>query len=193
MTYSLGAFEGHNKAAGYSAQSDKLAFSGRLVAHILDPEPAPAHLSGGWYGGSKDILSLGIAGYTQKDGVGIVGTPAQKGHLNIWNADLLFEKKLGFGVPTLELAYYKYKLGARDCGSGEPGAPACPAIPPGATGPANSGGIADGKALLVGAGFLIPTVVGWGQFQPFTRYQKFDRSASATPLRSNQRMSASTT
>jgi hypothetical protein len=152
-----------------------------LVAHILDPEPAPAHLSGGWYGGSKDILSLGLAGYTQNDGV---GTAAAPGKLNIWNADLLFEKKLAFGVPTLELAYYKYKLGARDCGSGEPGAPACPALPPGATGPANSGGMADGKAFLVGGGFIIPVTVGWGQFQPFLRYQKFDRSVSATTVKS---------
>ena len=44
--------------------------------------------------------------------------------------------------------------------------------------------MADGKALLVGASSLIPTVVGWGQFQPFARYQKFDRSASATSVKS---------
>jgi hypothetical protein len=181
MTYSFGAFEGHNKAVGYSAHKDKLAFSGRLVAHLWDPEPAPAHLAGGWFGGSKDILSIGIAGYQQSQGV---GSAARPGELKIWNADLLMEKKLAFGVPTLELAYYKYNLNVLDCGSGEPGAPACPAVPAGGTAPANSGGIVDGKAWLIGAGFLIPTKVGWGQFQPFVRYQKFDRSVSNTTVKS---------
>jgi Phosphate-selective porin O and P len=178
MTYSFGAFEGHNKATGYSAQKDKLAFSGRLVAHLLEPEPAPAHLAGGWFGG-KDLLSIGIAGYTQTHGV---GSQARPGLLQIWNADLLFEKKLAFGVPNIELAYYKYKLNVLDCDSGEPGAPTgCTA--PGATTPANSGGMADGKAILIGGGFLFPQKVGWGQFQPFVRYQKFDRSVSNTSVK----------
>lgn len=180
LTYSFGAFEGHNKSAGYSAQKDKLAFSGRLVAHLLEPEPAPAHLAGGWFGG-KDLLSIGIAGYTQSEGVGVAAAP---GKLRIWNADLLFEKKLAFGVPNVELAYYKYNLGTLDCGSGEPGAPACPAVPVGGTAPNNSGGIVDGKALLAGVGFLIPQKVGWGQFQPFARFQKFDRSVSKTTVKS---------
>lgn len=176
LTYSFGAFEGHNKLAGYSAVSDKLAFSGRLVAHLWDPEPAPAHLAGGWFGGSKDLLSIGLGGYTQKDGVGSAATP---GKLSIWNVDMLLEKKLGFGVPTLELGYYKYKLGIADCNSGEPGAPICPVAPANS----NSGGMADGKAFLVGGGFLFPQKIGWGQFQPYFRYQKFDRTLSNTVVK----------
>jgi len=171
VTYSVGAFEGHNKVAGLSGQSDKLLYAGRLHVNILDPEPAPAHYLGGTYGGSKDILSIGVAGFTQKDGVGTAITP---GKLSIWSADLLFEKKFSFGVPTIELGYYQHNLGALDCGSGEPGAlPFCP-------GGDNVGGQTDGKAVLAGAAWLIPGVVGWGQFQPFVRWQRFERTVSGT-------------
>jgi hypothetical protein len=172
LVYSLGAFEGHNKMAGLSGASDKLLYAGRVHLNILDPEPAPAYYLGGTYGGSKDILSVGLAGFTQSDGVGTAATP---GNLKIWNADFLFEKKFSFGVPTIEAAYYKYKLGALDCGSGEPGAPGCPL-----GGGDNIGGQVDGKAYLASGAWLIPGVYGWGQFQPFVRYQRFHRTVSDT-------------
>lgn len=170
LVYSVGAFEGHNKVSGLSGQSDKLLLAGRLHVNFLDPEPAPAYYLGGTYGGAKDIFSVGVAGFTQSDGVGTAATP---GSLKIINADLLFEKKFAFGVPTIELAAYKYDLGALDCGSGEPGAPAC------ITGD-NVGGQVDGKAYLAGAAWLIPGVYGWGQFQPFVRYQRYKRTVSDT-------------
>jgi hypothetical protein len=172
LVYSVGAFEGHNKAATLSGASDKLLYAGRLAFNIWDPEPAPAHYTGGWYGGSKDIFTVALAGFMQKDGV---GTAAAPGKLKIWNADLLIEKKFAAGVPTFEAAYYKYKLGAVDCGSGEPGSPAC-----GVVGADNIGGQVDGKSYLVSAAFLFSPKIGWGQFQPFIRYQKFDRSLSNT-------------
>jgi hypothetical protein len=170
LVYSFGAFEGHNKVAGLSGQSDKLLYAGRLAFNIWDPEPAPAHYTGGWYGGSKDILTVALAGFSQKDGV---GTAAAPGKLRVWSADALFEKKFGGGVPTLEFAYYKYNLGAVDCGSGEPGAPACFIGD-------NVGGQVDGKAWLFGGGWLFPQKLGWGQLQPFFRYQKYERSLSNT-------------
>ncbi len=172
VVYSGGVFEGHNKAAGLSGQSDKLLYAGRLAFNIWDPEPAPAHYTGGWYGGGKDIFTVALAGFTQTDGVGSAATP---GKLKVWSADVLLEKKFSAGVPTFEAAYYKYKLGAVDCGSGEPGAPAC-----GVASNDNIGGQVDGKAYLLGGAFLFSQVVGWGQFQPFVRYQKFDRSLSNT-------------
>ncbi len=170
LVYAFGAFEGHNKHATLSGASDKLQFSGRLAFNILDPEPAPAYYTGSSYGGSKDILTVAIAGSTQADGA---GTLANKGKLSIWSADVLFEKKFSFGTPTLEGAYYKYKVGAVDCGSGEPGATVCPVGN-------NIGGQVDGKAYLLGASFLVTQKVGWGQFQPFVRYQKYDRTLSNT-------------
>jgi len=170
LVYSAGIFEGHNRHALLSNGSDKLQYSGRLAYNILDPEPAPAHYTGGWYGGGKDILTVALAGSSQADGA---GTATQKGNLKIWNADVLFEKKFSFGVPTLEGAYYKYKVGAVDCGSGEPGAVACPAGD-------NLGGQVDGKSYLLGAAFMFDQKVGWGQFQPFVRFQKYNRSLSNT-------------
>lgn len=170
LVYSVGLFEGHNKHATLSGASDKLQFSGRLAFNILDPEPAPAHYTGGWYGGGKDILTVAVAGSSQADGA---GTAALKGNLKIWSADVLFEKKFSGGVPTLEGAYYKYNVGAVDCGSGEPGSVACPVGD-------NFGGQVDGKAYLLGGGFLFNQQIGWGQLQPFVRYQKYERSLSNT-------------
>jgi hypothetical protein len=175
VSYSIGAFEGHNKNAALSGASDKPLYAARLHFNLLDVEPPPAHYLGGTYYGAKDILSVGLAGFYQSDGVGTVATP---GKLKIWSADLLFEKKFAFGVPTLEGAYYKYNLGAVDCNSGEPGSVACTG-----GGGDNLGGQVDGKAWLAGLGWLIPAVVGWGQFQPFVRYQKFERSVSDTSLK----------
>jgi hypothetical protein len=172
LVYAIGAYEGHNKLATLSGATDKLLYAARVHVNILDPEPAPAYYLGGTYGGSKDILSIGVAGATQSNGV---GTAAAPGHLRIYNADLLFEKKFSFGVPTLELAAYKYDLGARDCGSGEPGAPACPV-----GGGDNIGGQVDGRAYLASGGWIIPGVYGWGQFQPYVRYQRFHRTVSDT-------------
>jgi hypothetical protein len=123
---------------------------------------------------------VAVAGSTQSDGA---GTLAKKGNLKIWSADVLFEKKFSFGVPTLEGAYYKYKLGAVDYNSGEPGSvnpstvPPCTPLAACPTGN-NLGGQVDGKAYLLGGSFLIDQKVGWGMFQPFVRYQKYDRTLS---------------
>ena len=172
LVYSFGVYNGHNNVAGLSNTGDKLLFAGRLHANFLDVEPPPAHYLGGTYFGAKDILSIGIAGNSQSDGA---GTSARPGNLKIWSVDALFEKKLSGGfVPTLEGAYYKYDLGgAVDCGSGEPGSVACP---PGD----NVGGQVEGDSYLFSAALLFPGKVGWGQFQPFIRYQKYDRDLSAT-------------
>jgi len=171
LVYAAGAYEGHNRAAGLSGQSDKLLYAGRLAYNFWDPEPAPAYYTGGWYGGSKNILTVGLAAQSQKDGV---GTAAAPGKLTVWSADLLAERRLGAGVPTLEAAYYKYKLGAVDCGSGEPGSLACVAAGD------NMGGMVDGKAVLLGGAWLFPQTVGWGQLQPFVRWQRLQRTLSST-------------
>src|SRR5260221_3398929 len=170
LLYAVGAFEGHNKVVGLSGQTDKPAYFGRLAYAFWDPEPAPAYYTGGWYGGSKDILTVGLAANRQKDGVGVAGAA---GDLKIWSADFLMEKKFSAGVPTLEGAIYKYSLGAIDCGSGEPGAPAC--LPGN-----NVGGQVDGKAYLLGTAFLFPQKFGQGQLQPYFRFQEYKRTVSAT-------------
>jgi hypothetical protein len=172
LVYSVGAFNGHNRAVGLSNVSDKMLYAGRLAFALWDAEPAPAYYEGGTYYGSKDIFTVGVAGQMQKDGA---GTAAAKGNLKVWSLDALIEKKLGGGfVPALEGAYYKYDLGgAVDCGSGEPGSAACPAAD-------NVGGQVAGKAFLLSGALLLPGKVSGGQIQPFIRYQKFNRDRSST-------------
>ncbi len=177
LVWSGGAFEGHNKYAGSAtapmtaaAATDKLAYSGRLIFHAWDPEPAPAYLAGGWYGGSKNILTFGLGGYSQANGTGPATAP---GKLTIWNADVLFEKKFAPGVPTLEGAYYEYSVGSPDCGAGA----VCSANTN--TGQNLNLPQVDGKAYLLGGAWLFPGKVGWGQFQPYYRLQKFEPTAAA--------------
>ena len=171
LNYSAGAFNGHNRAAGLGNQGNSLLYAGRLQVNFWDAE------TGYWrpssYLGTKDILSVALAGNTQSNGVGTAAAPHT---LSIWSADALFEKKLAGGyVPTLEAIYYKYNLGGKlDCNSGEPGSPACP------VGVDNVGGQVAGNALAVSALFMFPQKVGWGQFQPWVRYQKYNRDVSQT-------------
>src|SRR5260221_9045385 len=86
LTYAVGAFDGHNKVAGLSGQTDKMLFSGRFAYAFWDPEPAPAYYTGGWYGGSKNILTVRLAGQSQKDGGGPAAAP-RKPHM--WRPHLL--------------------------------------------------------------------------------------------------------
>jgi len=178
LTYVLGAFKGHNNYAGASNESDNLLYSWRAAYAFWDAEPAPAYYTGSTYYGSADILTLGFAGMYQSDGVGVAGNPGDYLGMNI---DLLMEKKLaGGGVLTLEGAYYDYDLdGKADCGSGEPGAPACPG---GAGANDNVAGLVEGKGSLATAAFLLPGKVGIGQVQPFVRYQSFDRELSNSTI-----------
>ena len=176
VVYSVGAFNGHNRVAGLSNESDRLLYAGRLAVNFWDAEPAPAYYTGSTYYGGKDILTLALVGQTQSNGVGTAAAPAS---LKIWNADLLIEKKLAGGlVPTLEGAYYKYDLAAGLI------AARVSRISLACRGAAdNVGGQVAGKAYLASAALLFPTKVGWGQFQPFIRYQKFNRDVSATSNR----------
>lgn len=171
LGYSGGAFNGHDRAPGLSNQSDRLLFAGRLQWNFWDPEfgyNRPAS-----YLGNKKMLSVGVATNLQSNGV---GTAAKPGNLSIWSVDLLAEGTLPNGlVPTLTGAYYKYNLGgAIDCGSGEPGSTPCP------SGYDNVGGQVAGHSFFVSGLLLFPQKFGYGQFQPFFRYQQFDRDVSNT-------------
>ncbi|MBA2351864.1 MAG: hypothetical protein H0V78_08760, partial [Burkholderiales bacterium] len=148
LVYSVGAFEGHNNVAGGSSDSDNFLYAGRLAFNFLDPEPTPAYYTASTYYGAKDILTLAVVYQYQQDGV---GTTALSDDFSAFSVDALFEKNLsGIGVITLEGAYYNYDLGdVPDCGSGEPGAAACP-------GGRNVGGQVDGNAYLATVAYLIP-------------------------------------
>ena len=128
LVYAVGVFKGHNNVAGGSNDSDKLLYTGRISYSFFGAEPAPAYYVGNTYYGDKDVFTIGLAGFSQKDGV---STVANRGDYQSWNVDMLFEKKFGnSGVLTLEGAYYNYDLdGKRDCGDGLGGVGAltCPA------------------------------------------------------------------
>jgi hypothetical protein len=162
LVYSAGVFEGHNRYAGASNQGDDPLIAGRVAYNFLDPEPDPAYYESSTYYGSVDILTLAFAVQYEQNGV---GTALRRGDYTGWNMDLLFEKKFSFGVITLEGAYYNYNTGGvKDVAPNFNGA----------GGTANVGGINQGDGYLIGADYLIPGKVGWGQFQPFFRYQNFD-------------------
>ena len=149
LGYSFGGYEGHTfgigsltqnqaRAAGLRA-SDKPMFAGRLQYDFWDLEPG--YYGTGNYLGTKDILAVGLAGRSQKDGV---LTAAASGDYRSWSLDVLLEKRLpGAGAVSLEGAWYDYDTG-------------------------NVIRAEQGKAWLVGAGYIV------NRLQPFVRYQKFE-------------------
>jgi hypothetical protein len=171
LAYSVGAFNGANRGSPLASNnSDKLLYAGRLQYSFWDAETG--YYRNGTYLGGKSIFTLGGSIMSQSNGVGTAAVP---GNLKISNLDLLVEKKLAGGfVPTLEGAYYKYSAGVPDCGSGEPGAA------PGCFGTNVGGGLASGKGYLGSVALLFPDKIGWGQVQPFIRYQRRERDLSQT-------------
>jgi len=158
LVYSVGAFEGHNNQPTLSSASDNLLYAARLAINLWEPELAPAYYTGSTYFGAANIFTIGLVAQHQSDGV---GTITDKGDYNGYNVDVLFETKdTGSGSVTLEGAYYKTDtddtVDATD-------------------GSKNSGGLTQGKSYLLGAAYLFPQQVGWGKFQPYARFLKFDR------------------
>lgn len=163
VVYSVGAFQGHNNAAGASSESGNLLYAARVAVNLLDPELAPAYYTGSTYYGAANILTVGFVVQSQKDGA---GTATDKGNYLGYNVDVLYETKdTGSGSFTLEGAAYKYDTGDTvDAASGS--------LTDNSSG---VGGLKQGKAYLLSAGYLFPQQVGWGKFQPYVRFQKFDR------------------
>jgi hypothetical protein len=164
LVYSAGVFNGRNKDnVAKSNDTSSPLYAGRLAFNFWSPEPAPSYLTGSTYYGSADILTLGVWGHSQKNGV---GSAAVKDDYSAWGSDILLEKKLGVGVITLEGGYSKYDW---------------------TTTAATADGVINqpGKSMIAGAAFLIPKQVGWGKFQPFYRYQKFDPDGSSSNRKVN--------
>ena len=154
LSYAVGAFEGNTafKIAPAPASSvtsnrtgsDGLMYAGRLQLDFWDAEPG--YYGTGNYLGAKDILAIGIAGRAQKNGA---YSSTRTGDYQSYSIDFLLEKKgVGPGALSLEAAAYDYDTG--DVFLGE-----------------------QGGAYSAGLGYIFNQKVGWGQFQPFVRYQKF--------------------
>jgi hypothetical protein len=155
LSYSFGAFEGNTEfkiaptssgtSGGTRTGKDDLMYAGRLQYDFWDAEPG--YYGTGNYLGAKDILAVGIAGRTQGGGA---YSATKTGDYNSYSVDFLLEKKdIGPGAVSVEAAYYDY----------------------------DTDGVfltEQGKAYTAGAGYIFTDKVGWGQVQPFVRYQKFD-------------------
>jgi hypothetical protein len=153
LGYSFGVFEGRTfgigsltqgqaKAAG-ARTSDSLMYAGRVQVDFWDAEPG--YYGTGNYLGTKDILAVGLAARSQKDGVVV---PGRRGDYRAWNADFLLEKKLPGGAFGLEAAWYDYDTGG--------------VVP-----------AEQGEAWSTGVSWVFGESVGMGKLQPFARLQKF--------------------
>jgi hypothetical protein len=172
FTYSAGIFNGHNRSSTLSNAGNASLYAGRLEYNFWDAEGG--YYRNATYLGAKDILALGVSMQNQQNGVGSVSRP---GNLKIWDVDLLVEKKLGGGwVPTFEYMYQKTDIGVVDCGTFESTPVGCTALTAGSS----ESGLTAGKTQLATVALLIPGTIGWGQVQPFIRYQKQKRDVSAT-------------
>ncbi len=154
LAVSLGAFEGDKtfRLSGVgalpdsAAVKDKLMYAGRVQYNFWDAEPG--YYGTGNYFGAKDILSIGIAGRTKKDGA--VSSAGLAGDYKSYSVDFLLEKKdVGPGTFSAEAAYYYYDTDNVFLGE-------------------------QGHAYSAGLGYLFSEPVGWGKFMPIIRYQKFD-------------------
>ena len=155
--YSFGAFEGDrifrfSPVAALSetaGDKDKLMYAGRLQVDFWDAEPG--YYGTGNYFGAKDILAIGIAGRQKTDGA---VSAIDVGDYSSYSVDFLLEKKnVGTGTFSAEAAYYDYDTD--DVFLSE-----------------------QGQAYSAGVAYLFNSKVGWGQFMPFARYQKFDSDAA---------------
>jgi hypothetical protein len=167
LVYSAGVFDGHNNVSGASSDDDNFLYAARLQYDFWNPDLAPAYLTASTFYG-KDLLSVGVAMQYQKDGVGSDSNP---GDYFGWNIDVLYEKNIGGYVLDLEGAYYHF-----DTDDKSDVVTSLMPVTPGDTD--NVGGIMQGKAYLASAALLFPQKVGWGQFQPYVRLQKFDQEAT---------------
>lgn len=130
--------------------SDEPLYAGRVQYDFWEPNGAPAYYTGSTTFGAADVLSIGFAVQYQADGA---VSPVAVGDYTAWNIDGLLEKKLGSGAVTIEGAYYDYDTDAVNTSE-------------------------DGQAYLISLAYIFNDKVGWGKFQPYVRYQKFDRDVN---------------
>jgi len=159
LGYSIGAFKGYTLGVGSLTKeqaqdagiktNDSLMYAGRLQYDFWDKDPG--YYSVANHLGAKDILSVGAAFRYQDQGV---LTTTGRGDYTGVNLDFLMEKRFqGLGAVAVEAAWYDYDTD--DVVMSE-----------------------QGKAYSTGLSFIFAQKLGWGQLQPFTRWQKFDADSN---------------
>ena len=152
--WAYGLFEG---LVGGADQDDNVRHAASLTYAFDDAEPG--FYSGSTYFGAKKITTLNLAMHHENDGV---GTAANQGDFTGFSADVLIERSLGNGaVVDLEGAYYDWDTDDKSDAT-----------------------IVQGDSFFVLASYLMPgksSIAGiQGQFQPYTRYQGYDRDSQNT-------------
>ena len=147
--WAYGVFEG---LEGGADQEDKVRHAASLTYAFHDAEPG--FYSGSTYFGAKKITTLNLAMHQENDGV---GTATDQGNFTGFSADVLIERTIGNGaVVDLEGGYYDWDTDDKFDNT-----------------------ITQGNSFLVLASYLMTgkTSIGGiqGQFQPYTRYQGFNR------------------
>ena len=151
--WAYGAFEGLTGASS-ADQKDNLRHTASFTAALGDPEPG--FYTGSTYYGAKNLTTISLVWHHEEDGVGTSGSP--KDFTGV-SADILIERALGNGaVGTLEGAFYNWDTDDKFDDT-----------------------ITQGESFLVLASYLMPgkTSIGGGiegRFQPYVRYQGFNRS-----------------
>lgn len=155
--WSYGAFEGRTNSTDSSDnpdQTDNFLHAARATYNFWAPEPG--FYTGSTYFGAKDVLAVGFVYQFEENGAGTSTTTA--GDFTGWNVDVLMEKKLATGaVVNLEGAYYVYD-----------------------TDDIADSTLTQGESYFVLASYICPDKHGWGQFQPYVRYQHFAKNGGNT-------------
>jgi hypothetical protein len=160
--YWAGIYEGTDHGAPVTVnKGDRLLYAARVQYNFLDPEPG-YYLQSTYYG-EKKILAVGLAANYQG---GATATPTGVTSMGNVEVDVLWEDKVGDGVLTVEGAIYYF---------GRHGI----ATPPTGGGPVGPFDVGAGDGVLLSIAYLIHGKIGWGEFQPFFRYQGFDHSPSS--------------
>jgi len=150
--WAYGAFEGLTGAAS-ADQKDNLRHTASFTAALGDAEPG--FYTGSTYFGAKNLTTISLVWHHEEDGV---GTNGDAGDFTGVSADILIERALGNGaVGTLEGAVYDWD-----------------------TDDSFDNTITQGESFLVQASYLMPgkSSIGGGiegRFQPYVRYQGFNR------------------
>ncbi len=156
MQYRLAVSKGKDNG---DEPKSSLMYTGRVHVSLLDPEYAYGYK--GTYLGAKKTLTLGAGVQYEPDAVfsDIVKKTGAKNY-SAWTVDAFFEYPFkDAGAITLSGAYLQTKFDEAFKGSNPD--------------PESIGIDGDKKGWYLKAGYLLPMKIGWGQVQPFVRYENW--------------------
>jgi hypothetical protein len=157
LQYVAGFFRG---LRGGANGNDNVLYAQRVSFNFLDVEKNPGYYtSGTYYGKGGDILTVGVANQYQESGA---GTATDPGNFRGTSVDILYEQNLpeDMGVITFNGEYKNYGITGFNMASRK-------AV---LAGTVKGFDLFEGNAFDTSLMYLIPTKIGFGQFQPYVRY-----------------------